>query len=84
MSLNPDSKKRAVDAACFLALVAMLNEQLASIKRDEIYADQGLALAAALEAIERERTARRPGSAPFTLQDCIAHLRASAAPRRRG
>lgn len=74
MSFNPNSKKRAVDHACFLAIRAIQREAAS---------DPRLALAAALEAIDRERTARRSDSL-FTLQDCIAHLRDSAAPQRRG
>jgi hypothetical protein len=83
MSFNPNSKQRAVDHACFLAIRAMLDEQLASIRRGEIAADPRLALAGALEAIERERTADGRGlTLPFSIQDCIDHLRATAAPRR--
>lgn len=67
MSLNPDSKKRAVNDACFLAIRAM---------RREAAPDPRLALAAALEAICQAH------DLTFTLQDCIAHLRASAAPQR--
>lgn len=77
MSLNPDIKKNAVDAACYRALRAMLAEQRASIKQGGAF-NSHLALAAALEVI----AARQPDSVPFTLQDCITHLRASAAPRR--
>ena len=75
MSWDPEVKRQeAIEIACYNAIRAMCDEP-----------DPRLALAAALEAIERERTARRPGlSLPFNTQDCIAHLRASAALPRKG
>lgn len=83
MSWDPYVRRQeAIETACHNAIRAVANETEAAHRERRSFDDR-LALALALEAIERERTARRPGlSLPFNLQDCIAHLLASAAPRR--
>lgn len=83
MSWDPAvNRQEAIETACHNAIRAMRDEVAASA-REQRTMDPRLALAAALEEIERERTADHPGLClPFTSQDCIAHLRATAAPRR--
>ena len=83
MSWDPQvNRQNAIAAACHNAIEALWAEATAAM-RDQRVMDSRLGLAEALEAIERERTAGRPGlSVPFTIRDCIAHLRATAAPRR--
>jgi hypothetical protein len=83
MSWDPAvNRQDAIETACHNALRAVFNE-VEVAHREQRSFDDRLALAAALEEIERERTADHPGlSLPFSIQDCIAHLRATAAPRR--
>lgn len=83
MSWDPAvNRQEAIETACHNAIRAIFNEAEAA-HREQRTIDFRLALAAALEEIERERTADHPGLClPFTSQDCIAHLRATAAPRR--
>lgn len=83
MSWDPAvNRQEAIETACHNAIRAMWDEA-ATATREQRIMDSRLALAAALEAIEHERTADHPGlSLPFNLQDCIDHLRATASPRR--
>ena len=83
MSWDPQvNRQDAIGAACHNAIRAVANEAEAA-HREQRNFDDRLALAAALEAIEHERTADLPDvTAPFTIRDCIAHLRATASPRR--
>ena len=83
MSWDPEVRRQeTIKTACHNAIQAIANKAEAAHREGRSFDDR-LALAAALEAIERERTARRPGlSLAFNTQDCIAYLRASAAPRR--
>lgn len=76
------NRQNAIEAACHKAIEALWAEATAAM-RDQRVMDSRLGLAEALEAIERDRTAGRSRlSAPFTISDCIAHLRATASPRR--
>lgn len=83
MSWDPAvNRQEAIETACHNAIQAIFSEAEMA-HREQRTMDPRLALAAALEEIERERTADHPGLClPFTSQDCIAHLRATAAPRR--
>jgi hypothetical protein len=85
MSWNPEvTRQEAIETACHNAIQAIANEAEAAHREGRSFDDR-LALALALEAIHEQLTADRAGlTLPFTFQDCIAHLRASAAPRRRG
>lgn len=76
------NRQDAIETACHNAIRAVWDEAAAA-RREQRTADPRLALAAALEVIERERTADLPDvAAPFTYLDVIAHLRATASPRR--
>lgn len=83
MSWDPAiNRQEAIATACHNAIRAVANEAEAAHREQRSFDDR-LALAAALEAIERERTACHPGlTLPFNIQDCIDHLRATASPRR--
>ena len=78
-SWDPEiNRQKAIETACHNAIRAVANEAEAA-HREQRSCDTRLALAAALEAIEQERTADHPGlSLPFSIQDCINHLRATA------
>ena len=78
-SWDPEiNRQDAIETACHNAIRAVANEAEAAHREQRSFDDR-LALAAALEAIERERTAGHPGmSLPFSIQDCIDHLRATA------
>ena len=83
MSWDPAiNRQEAIGAACHNAIRAMHAEAAAAHCEQRSFDDR-LVLAAALEAIERERTADHQGlTLPFNIQDCIDHLRATASPRR--
>ena len=85
MSWDPEvNRQEAIETACHNAIRAIANEAEAAHREGRGFDDR-LALALALEAIHEQLTADRADlTLPFTLQDCIAHLRASAAPQRRG
>jgi hypothetical protein len=76
------NRQDAIETACHNAIRAIANEAEAA-HRERRSPDDRLALAAALEAINRELTADQPDvSLPFTLQHCVDHLRRTAALRR--
>lgn len=83
MSWDPEiNRQDAIETACHNAIQAIRHESEAAV-RDGRSFDDRLALAAALEAIQRESSADQPDiTAPFGLLDCIDHLRRTAAPRR--
>jgi hypothetical protein len=79
MSWDPEvNRQEAIETACHNAIRAVANESEAAHKERRSFDDR-LALALALEAIHEQLTADQVG---LTLPDCIAHLRATAAPRR--
>lgn len=76
------NRQDAIETACHNATRAFAIEADAAYRELRAF-DSRLALAAALEAINRELTADQPDvSLPLTLQQCIDHLRRTAAPRR--
>lgn len=86
MSWDPAIRRQeAIETACHNAIRVMFDEAAAATLQQRSL-DSRLVLAAALEAIERERTMPRLAvdalSHPFDIEDCIDHLRATAAPRR--
>lgn len=86
MSWDPAvNRQEAIETACHNAIRAMWDEAEVA-HREQRAMDGRLALAAALEEIERERTAPRRAveglSHSFDVEDCIAHLRATASPQR--
>lgn len=82
MSWDPEiNKQEAIETACHNAIRAMCDEA-ATATRDHRTMDPRLALAAALEQIALGRGDALADGTPFGFQDCIAHLRATAAPRR--
>ena len=83
MSWDPQvNRQDAIGAACHNAIRAVANEAEA-VHREQRTFDDRLALALALEAIHEQLTADQPDvTLPFTLLDCIAHLRATASPQR--
>lgn len=83
MSWDPEvNRQDAIGAACHNAIRAIVNEAEAA-RREKRSFDDRLALALALEAIHEQLTADQPDvTPPFTLLDCMAHLRATASPQR--
>lgn len=83
MSWDPEVNRRdAIGAGCHNAIRAIANEGRAA-RREQRSFDDRLALAWALEAIHEQLTADQPDvTLPFTLLDCVAHLRATASPQR--
>lgn len=74
---SDDNRQEAINDACDNALRAFYREM--GCESGHVKIDPVLMLAAALEAIERERSKDRPGlSPPFSYQDVIGHLRARA------
>lgn len=83
MSWDPElNRQDAISAACHNAVRAPIQE-IDAAHREQRSPDSHLALALALEAIHEQMTADQADTTlPFTLLDCIAHLRRTAAPRR--
>ena len=81
MSWDPEiNRQDAIETACHNAIRA-IHREAESAARQQRSADPRLALAAALEELHNELTADRPSTTlPFTLKDCIKHLRLTAAP----
>lgn len=79
MSWDPDANREdAIATACHNAIRAIHDEAQAAGREKRSFDDR-LALAAALEAINREVS-----DGNFLLPDLIKHLRRTAAPRRQG
>ena len=83
MSWNPEvNRQEAIELACQNAIRAMYHVQIAA-EKERRFVNCREQLAAALEAIEIERTAPRRAvgglSLPFNVQDCIDHLRGHGA-----
>lgn len=85
MSWDPEvNRQEAIETACHNAIQVIANEAEAAYREGRGFDDR-LVLALALEAIHEQLTADRAClTMPFTLQDCIAHLRASFALPRKG
>lgn len=83
MSWDPAiNRQDAIETACHNAIWALCNEAEVA-HREQRSPDPRLALAAALEEIHRELIADQPDvTLPFTLEHCIAHLQATASPRK--
>jgi hypothetical protein len=81
MSSLETNKQAAVGAACRNAVRAMANEVEAADRERRSY-EYGLLLAAALEQIALARGDALAEGFDVGFQDCIAHLRRTAAPRR--
>ena len=81
MSNLEANKQGAIGAACHNAVRAMANEVEAA-DREQRSVEYGLLLAAALEQIALARGDALAEGIDVGFQDCIAHLRRTAAPRR--